>query len=705
MSTCRCTTGTCLQYRLDYGCGTMTSQILRSVPFGTATAAAALCLAAAQTPAAAATAEEDNPAQAILVTGHGLTDGPATPAYDVTTIDRAAITASASGRMEDVLSSTAGFQQFRRSDSRSANPSAQGVTLRALGGNASSRALVLLDGVPVANPFFGYIPLSALSPDRLATVRVTRGGGMGAFGTGAVSGTIELNSAQPAQIGTLQASALIDQRGETQLSATAAPRIGSGFVLASVAWDKGNGFWTTPRNQRGPASVRAAYESWSAALRAVAPLTDTVEIQASGLAYDDARTLRFAGADSTSSGQQASLRVVGRGTWQFDVLGYVQAQDFSNVVISAANFRKSLDQARTPTLAVGGKAELRPPLGESHVLRLGADMRWSEGHLAERPFSTVTGRATAFRRAGGRQSDLGLYIEDDWTLGTVVLTGGLRADRWTIRHGFFRELTATGAVNQDTRFADRHGWNANARGGVVWRASETLSLRGAAYTGLRLPTLNELYRPFVVFPVTTQANAALKPERLRGFEGGAEIRPSHYLSLSLTAFDNRLKDAVANVTIASNTRQRQNVDGIRARGIEASAALAFGPFNLDGSLAWTRSRVEATGLQSALDGLRPAQVPKLGASATLAWTPHAGWRLAATLRHVGAQFEDDLQTDLLPAATTIDAYAQVPLGGPFALILRGENLTGETVVTRNQSGSIDLGTPRTLWAGLRVGLQ
>src|SRR3546814_17964583 len=75
---------------------------------------------------------------------------------------------------------------------RAANPAAQGVTLRALGGNATSRALVLLDGVPQADPFFGYIPFNALVPDRLSVVRITRGGGAGPFGAGAVAGTIEL---------------------------------------------------------------------------------------------------------------------------------------------------------------------------------------------------------------------------------------------------------------------------------------------------------------------------------------------------------------------------------------------------------------------------------------------------------------------------------------------------------------------------------
>jgi len=40
----------------------------------------------------------------------------------------------------------------------------------------------------------------------------------------------------------------------------------------------------------------------------------------------------------------------------------------------------------------------------------------------------------------------------------------------------------------------------------------------------------------------------------------------------------------------------------------------------------------------------------------------------------------------------------------IALVLRGENLTNEAILTRNQGGSIDLGVPRTLWAGIKLGL-
>jgi outer membrane receptor protein involved in Fe transport len=657
--------------------------------------------ALAASPAAAQTVSEAPPV--IVVTG-GLPDTPATPAYDTVVIDRDQLLATGSGRIEEALSSAAGFQQFRRSDSRSSNPSAQGITLRALGGNASSRAQVLLDGVPMADPFFGYIPFSAIAPERLAAARVTRGGGSGPFGAGALAGTIELTSADADTLGLASGQTLINDRGETEASATIAPHLGAGFAVLSGRWDRGQGFWTTPPDQRVPASVRAGYDAWSVQLRAVAPLSDTIELQARGLAYHDIRTLRFAGADTAMEGQDASLRLIGRGKWQFDAIGYVQARNFSNVVVSSTAFVPTLDQRNTPATGIGGKLELRPPTGRANVLRLGIDYRKSSGLLFEDAISAATGRVTQRRNAGGVNTDLGLFVENDVTLGPVVLTGGARADRYTISNGFFIARAPSGATVSDLTYPGRVGWEGSFRGGAVARLGGGLRARAAAYTGLRLPTLNELYRPFMVFPVVTQANAALRNERLMGYEAGVDYAASSVVDLSLTAFDNRVKHAIANVTIGPNLRQRQNIDAIAARGVEASGKVDFGVFGLSVSLAWTDAQARGSGSAAALNGKRPAQTPKWSASATVTWHPVAHATIAATLRHVAAQFEDDLETDVLPAATTLDLFAEWPISGRVAIVARAENVSDAKVVTRNQGGSIDLGTPRTVWAGLRVGL-
>ena len=676
-------------------------------PLALAVSTLALCLAAPLFAQADEEADKEagrrSSAERITVTGEGLDQAPSEGAYAVTEIDRDRIVSTASGRIEDSLRDIAGFQQFRRSDSRSANPTAQGATLRALGGNATSRALVLLDGVPIADPFFGYIPFNSIQPEALSAIRVTRGGGAGPFGAGALAGTIELESAGPATLAPLLASVAVNDREETEASLVAVQELGAGFAVASGRWDRGQGFFTTPAGQRVPASARAAFDNWQAGLRAVAPLANDVELQARLNVFEDNRTLRFEGADSANEGQDASLRVVGRGDWAFDALGYVQARNFSNVIISSSQFTRVLDQRNTPSTGLGGKFELRPPVGTAHTLRVGVDYRRADGELQEDNYSAFTGALRERRRAGGVNSNLGLFVEDDWRIGRLLLTGGLRADRTVIADGFFRAVDAAGALVEETIASDRSDWALSWRAGAAYEVSDSLRLRAAAYTGLRLPTLNELYRPFVVFPVVTQANAELENERLEGFEIGLDWQAGEVLALSLTAFDNRVENAIANVTLEPNLRQRRNLPAIDAQGVEGNMRLALGTVSLDASLAYTDAVIDGEGPSLPLDGNRPPQTPDFAASATIAWAPADGWRLAATLRHTAEQFEDDRETEALPAVTTLDAFAQIPVSGKFSFVLRGENLTDEEIVTRNSGGAIDLGVPRTLWAGLRYG--
>ena len=666
-----------------------------------------LALATLALPAAPALAQDAAPTQntdqtpVIVVTGQGLPETPATPAYDTRTLDRATIVSTSSGRLEDALSSVAGFQQFRRSDSRSSNPSAQGVTLRALGGNATSRALVLLDGVPMADPFFGYIPLSAIAPERLRDIRVTRGGGSGPFGAGALAGTIELDSADAGELGLFSGQALIDQRGETELSASLAPEVGQGYAIVSGRWDRGRGFWTTPADQRVPASVRAKYDSWSTSARLVEPLGDDITLQLRGLAFKDNRVLRFAGATTGMEGQDLSARLVGRGRWQFDALVYGQWRNFNNKVISSNTYRLSLDQKDTPADGQGGKIEIRPPVGGGHTLKLGSDFRRAKGDLTEDTYNAGTGALTGHHFGGGVNTDWGLFAEDDWELGPVTLTGGVREDRYTIDNGYYRATNAAGTLTTDNLFPNRHGWEFSWRGGGVLHATKTLELRAAGYTSMRVPTLNELYRPFVVFPVTTQANENLKPERVIGYEAGLDWQATPGIKLSLTAFDNKVKDAITNVTIGTNLRKRENIAAIRDKGIEFGAQAHLGQFSFDGSLAYTHARQHAPGTD--LDGFIPSQTPAWAESATVSYRPAEHMLFSATLRHVGKQYEDDKQTDVLPAATTVDLFAQVPLKGRLSFVARAENLLDAKVVTRNQAGSEDLGVPVTLWGGFRYG--
>ncbi len=645
---------------------------------------------------------EDGPAD-ILVLGRGLTLPPGTPAYGAVTLDRERLAEDASGTVEHALADVAGFQQFRRSDSRSANPSAQGVTLRALGGNATSRALVLLDGVPLADPFFGSIPFNALPLDSIGAVRITRGGGAGAFGAGTVAGTIELFSADRRQLAPWSGSAFYGSRNAQQVSATLSPDLGAGFLSLGGSFSRGDGFWTTPANQRGSADVPARYQTWSANLRTVAPVGESGEIQARLNLMEDRRTLRFAGADNGQEGQDASLRYLSRGDWQVDALAYVQLRNFNNIVISATTFKPTLNQRNTPSTGMGGKLELRPPVGAGHVLRIGVDNRFATADMFEEALNPTTGAVTTRRDATGRQFTAGAYVEDDLTLGSLILTGGARIDHWQITRGRLTERIAATGVVTNSLYADRRDWEGSFRAGLLWHATSALALRAAGYSSYRLPTINELYRTFTVVPVTTRANADLAPERLRGVEAGVDFSPAAGVHLSATLFYNRLANAIANVTIGTNLRQRRNVDAVLAKGVELTGFAALGKFDLAASYAFNDSKVEASGAGAPLNGLQPAQSPRHTASATIGWRAPAATRISVTARYVGPQFEDDLQVDRLPGALTVDGSARLPISRHLALVGRVENLFDVSVLTRKVGTSVDLGTPQTFWLGLEFG--
>jgi outer membrane receptor protein involved in Fe transport len=104
-----------------------------------------------------------------------------------------------------------------------------------------------------------------------------------------------------------------------------------------------------------------------------------------------------------------------------------------------------------------------------------------------------------------------------------------------------------------------------------------------------------------------------------------------------------------------------------------------------------------------LDGLRPAQTPRHTVSAGAAWANGKGARASLAARYVASQFEDDLNSQRLAGAFTLDATATYPLTKRLAVELRAENLADARVETAiSGNGIVERATPRTLWIGLRL---
>jgi vitamin B12 transporter len=185
----------------------------------------------------------------------------------------------------------------------------------------------------------------------------------------------------------------------------------------------------------------------------------------------------------------------------------------------------------------------------------------------------------------------------------------------------------------------------------------------------------------------------------------------------VTGFVNRLSDAIANVTLAQGPgnfpqvgfvaaggafRQRENVDAVKVRGIEASAEWTRGPWAVRAGMSLTHARMQTTGAAAALDGRRPAQTPNFAGTLSASWE-RDGKGAQIVMRRVGAQYEDDLNTRVLGGATTLDASASWPLARRLQLVARVENATDALVMAGiGGDGSIERATPRTMWIGLRL---
>lgn len=659
-------------------------------------------------------------ASEIVVTGRALEDDDTSRLRDVVVFNRETIERVPSGRLEDVLQQVAGVQTFRRAGSRSAHPTAGGLSMRALGGNAASRALLIVDGVPQQDPFGGWIDFPAVLVETAGRITVTRGGGSVRWGAGALAGTVEVDSLAPGDSDGAAASLRGGSRDSLDGRGRWIGSSGEAYALAGAAFVRGDGFIPIIRRDRGDADIRAPYQQTSARLRGGIALGRDIELQAGVSLLDDRRARGLRDSANQTRAADESVRLVGRGKLPFALTAYAQQRRFASQFAAADpgrdTSRSTLDQYRVPARGWGGRAELAPSFGGLD-LRLGADARFGTGETREL-FTFVAGQPTRRRIAGGEFSTAGAFADLFARLGGVSLEASGRVDRWSLTDGQVFEEALAGGVLRDERPPGRNGWEPSFRASGGWSYSETGSLRASAYTGSRLPTLNELYRPFRVGLDVVGANAALRPERLVGGEVGWRIGPGEGIELGLTAFAARLDNAIANVTLGEGPgvfpgvgfvpaggtyAQRRNLDAINSRGVEFDVAARRGAFDGRLSASLSRARVKASGEAASLDGQRPAQTPALTIAASGGWSGPQGQRLGLAARYVSRQYEDDLGEKPLRPALTVGGTISWPIARDLAVEAAVENVFNVRVETGiGGDGAIERAEPRTIWIGIAL---
>ncbi len=683
------------------------------------------------TPAFAGATDDDGEpavdlAETIVVTASRAEQQLGEVTANVSVLSGEELRASSSLALDDTLRRLPGFSLFRRNSSLVAHPTSQGVSLRGIGPSGVSRTLVLLDGLPLNDPFGGWIYWGRVGREGLDRIEVVRGGGSSLWGNAALGGVIHLVTSSPSPSGSsVRLSAMAGDQGVVSGDVWFGQGFERGSLTLSARSFDSDGYPVVRADQRGVIDVDAYSEQTSFGGRLNLSPNERLSFGIGGDTLDEDRGngTPLTGNDTESMSARVTADfVLGNGdSWTVRGFSHEQefASSFSAQEADRSAERPALDQWLVDSNAVGLGAQWRRG-ADSGAWTAGAEWRSVDGATNEDFFYTT--QFNRRRMAGGDQTIGGAYLKRRLSLGErLELELGARIDRWQTGSGLRLETNkADGSIRRDDAFDDRRETAASPRVGFLYRLDLGWRLRGSAYGAFRAPTVNELYRPFRVRNDITEANELLEPERLRGVEFGAE-RYQGGSRLSFNAFYNRIEDPIANVTLASIAtsqvfapcgfvpgggacRQRLNLDRTRVQGLEAELRQRIDDeWKVYVSYLYSNAEVESAASFPELEGRRLAQTPEHAASLGLEYSNAKLLDARLGVRLVGSQFEDDLNARPLESFTVVDLALARRFGGRWQAFAGLDNLLDENVqVGISGTGLVTIGAPRMVHAGVRL---
>jgi outer membrane receptor protein involved in Fe transport len=622
-----------------------------------------------------------------------------------TSFDSNDLRSSAALVLDSKLREVPGFSLFRRTPSWAANPTTQGISLHGVGASGASRGLALLDGVPLNDPFGGWIYWGRVSPLTLQSAEVTELNASSLYGSDAVGGVVTLlrpsattHAAVETSVGTLLTGSGSGEAGVSlgrwNLSGVADGFRTNGYVPVPDNLRGSVDTVTSSRHTNGGALVERSFEHGGAFIGAniygESRQNGTVQ-QTNSATIREFRT----GAD-WSDAKLGDLSIRGFGGAEG------LRQTFTS--IDTTRTIEALTRDQTVPAAQAGASLLWSKVAGLNLLVAGAETRWADGESFE--FAFVGGNPTSIVRSGGGQKRAAVFGEDRLRLGAkTLLTVGARYDHWSNTDGWTSTTPRVATVSaKDTPFADRAEDSFSPKIGLRFAATHRLTLHASAAEGFRAPTLNELYRSFRVGNILTTANAGLKAEHSTSVEGGATLDVGRTGTLRASYFWNDLRDAVANVTQSITpaliTRQRQNLGRLRSRGVDVAwDARIARRWAVTAAYEFVNPTVVEFAPDPTLVGLWIPQVARHNASLSTTYST-SKFTAQATLRYQGKQFDDDRNTLPLGSYAVLDAYVSRALGHGFSGFVAAENLTDRRYDV-GRTPVLSVGPPILARVGLR----
>jgi len=567
--------------------------------------------------------------------------------------------------LDDRLRDVPGFSLFRRSSSLAAHPTTQGVSLRGLGSSGASRTLVLRDGIPLNDPFGGWVYWTRVTPEEVERVEVSSGGTASAFGDRSMGGVIAVFS-RPAEPRTLRVSYEAGNRGSHGLSAGLSHLARRWAASSRARAFRTEGYYVVPEDIRGAVDRKAGVD-----FAAASGGLDLFGVRRQfslrlDLLAEERRNGTMLQRNSTGLGTLAARYFTETRTGDVSATAWHTREELRSTFSSLSadrNAERLTFRQTVPAEAVGASALWSRARTGWSVLA-GGDFVRTEGYSRDALVPS------GVRVGGGVLTQHGAF-------GQMALDRGPAQVFFGVRHDF---------TGQGRQFLSPSAGLAAARG--RWRG------RASVYRRFRAPTLNELFREFRVGNAVTQANPHLRPERLLGAEAGLDWT-GEATRASLTLYRSSLADLVTNVTLSSTpsliVRQRRNAAAALARGVEVRVRHRRGAWVGEADYLLADSRFGS--------GTRVPQVARHQGALQISW--QRGATLAsASVRGYSPQFEDERNQFRLAGFATVQLFVRRQIRPGLAASVAVENLLDRRYLAGFTPAPVT-GAPRLWRAGLR----
>jgi outer membrane receptor protein involved in Fe transport len=587
------------------------------------------------------------------------------------------------------------------------------VSIRGLSG---IRSLVLLDGVPINDPFFGYVQWSEVPVETVDRIEVVRGGGAPLWGNYAMGGVINILTRSIDKTG-LVAEAAVGSRSSYRADGHAALGASGYGIGIDAGVNHSDGYVEQVESARGAITVPTGFTSHTAAMSGNAELAPDLTARARVSYYDNDQNF----LTRLNTNTQRTWRYTGTLIWTPNAGGTVELTGFHNDEHFVTNNPGTPDgagpndaeyvQNRHRTRASDWGASLvwtQTFEGAVRSLSAGADYRGVGGNDHAAIFDE-TGTQLRTDIGSGNQRFLGGYVQADVRpLDRLQLLLSVRYQDFYSYNGLDNTPGGLGRVRS------RHDNDVDPRLSVRYQLPAGFALRGAVYQAFRAPTLDNLYRGASVPGYILYSNATLKPETLEGAEAGFDFDRGPF-RFQATAYTSRISDFLTYRYLDPETlpagfdigARLINAGRARSRGVEAE--LTWRPTSkLTATAAYTYadSVVTRNPEDLASIGVQQPGVPRHKVSAGVDWTGPYGIKLSPRVRYLSSTNGDPDNIYRTDAHFIADLAASAPLGHGLETFVQVENLFDRHYIGTNDGFTAPLyGKPFTAIAGFRLKLD